>query len=326
VFQGFSATYRGWAWLDVDRWGNAGPKDGIYWYKSVGGPPEGEEAGGANEVYGWLPPSGGRSRSVFGHYVYLPDSGGPRGLTFPPHYPWLVAVDPRGALLAAGFGQHGVSRLRARRPGDPRPLEQDWQPFEAGRWVWTSGTPPDSPRIASRSSALKFGWGVHNYLGFADAWALRGDEPDEELLRMFEAPEAVRGDPTARQLWLDYVRANRSSGAEAPPAPPTPTSFYTLAPCRVLDTRGADTGGPALSAGTSRVFTISGNCGIPPTAKAVSFNVTVTETSDSGHLSLYPGGASTPPTSTINYRAGQTRANNAILRLGTTGTLGVFAR
>ena len=103
------------------------------------------------------------------------------------------------------------------------------------------------------------------------------------------------------------------------------SSFYTVTPCRVADTRdpAGPFGAPALAAGTERTFTIAGRCGIPATATAVSFNITVTGPTAFGHLSLYPGGTSTPLVSAINFRAGQTRANNAIVPLGAGGTLAV---
>ena len=105
------------------------------------------------------------------------------------------------------------------------------------------------------------------------------------------------------------------------------TSFFTVTPCRVADTRGPDGpyGGPALSAGVERVFVITDQCGIPPTARAVSFNVTVTQAAAQGHVLLYPAGVSPPLVSAINFRAGQTRANNAIVPLGTGGTLAVLS-
>jgi len=105
---------------------------------------------------------------------------------------------------------------------------------------------------------------------------------------------------------------------------PNNSSFYTLTPCRVLDTRDAS-GAPALVAGASRTFTITGPpCMVPPTAKSVSVNVTVTQPTSPGYLTLYPGGAARPLASTINFSAGQTRANNAIIPLGTSGTITVF--
>lgn len=58
-------------------------------------------------------------------------------------------------------------------------------------------------------------------------------------------------------------------------------------------------------------------------ARAVSVNVTVTLPTTSGHLRAYPTGAPEPPTSVINYAAGHTRANNAVLSLGGGGDLTV---
>ena len=54
-----------------------------------------------------------------------------------------------------------------------------------------------------------------------------------------------------------------------------------------------------------------------------SSNVTVTQTGGQGHVLLYPGGTPPPLVSAINFRAGQTRANNAIVPLGTGGALAV---
>ncbi len=104
-----------------------------------------------------------------------------------------------------------------------------------------------------------------------------------------------------------------------------PASFFTVTPCRLADTRDPDGpyGGPALSSGVTRTFFLGNRCGIPLTAKAVSFNLTVTQPAAPGHVLLYPGGTPAPLVSTINYRAGQTRANNAIIRLGAGATLAV---
>lgn len=216
--EGGEDTYRGWAWLDVDRWGNSGPKNGIYWCKSVGDEIDGDTGSHFNEVYAWLPPEGGSSRFVFGDdWNPYPEGWGAREEANPPHYPWLVAVDPRGAVLVGGFGAHGVSRLRVRRADDRVPALYHPAGHEDGRSVWASGAPwiwpgpPGSERFASRPASLEYGWNAHNYLGFADAWELRGDETDEQLLNYFEAPEPVRSNAQARALWLEFVRANQGS-------------------------------------------------------------------------------------------------------------------
>lgn len=79
-----------------------------------------------------------------------------------------------------------------------------------------------------------------------------------------------------------------------------------------------------MTAMQQRDFPIGGHCGIPPTARSVAFNVTVTASTDSGHLQLYPSGSPPPATSTINWGMGQTRANNAILALGASGSVTAF--
>ena len=116
-----------------------------------------------------------------------------------------------------------------------------------------------------------------------------------------------------------------------PTVTPTPglpggARFYSLAPCRLVDTRNAvgSRGGPALSAGAIRVFGLGGACGLPATARAAAFNITVTSPASDGYLSAYPFGDSLPVASTINFRAGQTRANDAVLGLGVAGNLSVF--
>jgi hypothetical protein len=102
--------------------------------------------------------------------------------------------------------------------------------------------------------------------------------------------------------------------------------FYTVEPCRVIDTRKPDgpLAGPALVAGASRTFPIAGACGIPSTAKAVSVNLVATQPDGKGNLRLYPSGTPVPPTSTINYTAGKTQSNNAIIPLSAAGEMDVF--
>jgi hypothetical protein len=116
-----------------------------------------------------------------------------------------------------------------------------------------------------------------------------------------------------------------------PTLTPTPsgvggTSFHTLAPCRIADTRNpaGPQGGPALAAGAARTFPVSGVCAIPPTAKAVAVNLTVVLPTTGGYLTVYPAGTPLPLASTLNFRAGIVRANNAVLPLSAGGQITVF--
>jgi hypothetical protein len=113
-----------------------------------------------------------------------------------------------------------------------------------------------------------------------------------------------------------FVPATASCTVMPPPA----TGFYTLPPCRVFDTRNSlgPLGGPILPSAT-RLFNLAAVCGIPADAKSVSINVTVPSPPSTGFLVLYPGGTGLPSSSTINFAAGQTRANNTVVRLSADG-------
>jgi hypothetical protein len=101
--------------------------------------------------------------------------------------------------------------------------------------------------------------------------------------------------------------------------------YFTVAPCRVVDTRGgAPVGGPALVGQQTRTLPIAGNCSIPSTAKAVSVNLAVTQSTAAGNLRLFPAGQPVPTVSSINYGAGQTRANNAVVQLASNGAVDAF--
>jgi len=98
-----------------------------------------------------------------------------------------------------------------------------------------------------------------------------------------------------------------------------PSRFYTVAPCRLIDTRGPSGpyGGPSLAAGADRSFVLGSQCGIPSTATAVALNVVaVLPTDGPGFLTLWPSGLARPLAATINYNTGNIRANNAIIPLG----------
>jgi serine protease len=102
------------------------------------------------------------------------------------------------------------------------------------------------------------------------------------------------------------------------PKPPPATKFFTVAPCRVADTRRptGPWGGPALRAGFNRSFVIGGRCGVPTGAKAGSFNFTITLPTASGDVRIFPGAALLPVVSTVNWGKNQTRADNAVIGLG----------
>jgi hypothetical protein len=100
------------------------------------------------------------------------------------------------------------------------------------------------------------------------------------------------------------------------------TALHTLTPCRAYDTRetsGPSAAAPALQAGARRDFVLYGRCGIPPSAIAVSANLTVVP-SAAGQLRVVPGNLGLGDATAISFRAWRVLANNAVLFLATDGT------
>lgn len=110
------------------------------------------------------------------------------------------------------------------------------------------------------------------------------------------------------------------------PVSPATSKLYTVAPCRIVDTRNAPGafGGPPIPGGGTRSFALAGECGVPASAKSVAVNVTVVQPVSDGFFTVYPAGGTAPATSTLNFSAGQIRANNAVLSLGPGGAIDVF--
>ncbi len=98
---------------------------------------------------------------------------------------------------------------------------------------------------------------------------------------------------------------------------PAALDFYTVTPCRVADTRSTT----ALTSAAPRTLPIAGTCGIPTAARAVAVNLTVVGATGPGYLTLWRSGTPQPVTSNLNFPAGITRTNNAVVSLSGTGTL-----
>jgi len=84
--------------------------------------------------------------------------------------------------------------------------------------------------------------------------------------------------------------------------------------------------GPPLQPGEERTFTLAGLCGVPTGAVALSLNLTVTSPSAPGNLRLYPPEVPAPQASAINFAAGQTRANNAIVPAASDGSVAITVK
>jgi SpoIID/LytB domain protein len=106
----------------------------------------------------------------------------------------------------------------------------------------------------------------------------------------------------------------------------TPAKFQPVTPARLLDTRsGTGTAAVPLAANCAMALPVVGTAGVPSTGvAAVALNITATQATDPGFLTVYPCGEGQPPTSTVNYAAGQNVANMAQVRVGVGGQVCIF--
>jgi hypothetical protein len=113
----------------------------------------------------------------------------------------------------------------------------------------------------------------------------------------------------------------------------TGSTYVPLTPNRLVDSRAGSqqTGlGGNLTSGTSVSFQVSGRVpsdvtkNVPSSATAVTGNLTVTDQTSLGYLSLTPTRPSgVPSTSTLNFPVSDVRANGVTAPLGSGGVLWV---
>ncbi len=106
-------------------------------------------------------------------------------------------------------------------------------------------------------------------------------------------------------------------------SPPPPPEYVSINPQRIVDTRvGAKTidhlfeGTGAVAAGSTTVIPVVGRSITPNNTSAVVLNVTSTGSTNDGFLTVYNCTPTRPNSSNLNYSAGSTVANQAIVQLG----------
>jgi Tol biopolymer transport system component len=108
-------------------------------------------------------------------------------------------------------------------------------------------------------------------------------------------------------------------------------TFHGLSPARVLDTRsgtptvdGQFQGIGALGPGAVLDLALAGRAGVPVGAAAVALNVTVTEPTAGGFLTVFPSGAPAPNAANVNFTPGATVGNSVVMSLGTGGAVSIL--
>jgi hypothetical protein len=102
--------------------------------------------------------------------------------------------------------------------------------------------------------------------------------------------------------------------------------YNPLVPARILDTRYGTGGitGP-IGPGSTVNVQVTGVGGVPPTGiGAVAMNVTVTQPTASGWLTLFPAGTTQPLAANLNFTPGKTVPNLVVVKPNSSGQVALF--
>jgi hypothetical protein len=138
------------------------------------------------------------------------------------------------------------------------------------------------------------------------------------ISRMAAAVGVVAGSALVGGVQL--VGATTSSGDRA--------IFEPLNPVRILDTRSGigTVGGSTAPIGPQGAIDlqVTGAGGVPDDATAVVMNVTYTEATADGFLTIWPSGETRPTVSNLNTAPGGTQPNLVTVKLGAGGKVSIF--
>ena len=264
------------------------------------------------------------------------------------HAYWRLDFDvngPNGNYVDELLSGGGTQRVTTERNFiDTSPARSKWR-------IGSAGSPyaVEIARNAGDGAAGDPNPSVPNDFPVADGWVLayNQNELDDGTNRVggcgaglnaYDGNQSVDGADVV--LW---VRAGALHQGEAggmaqdcsmfgptikvvPAGSPSGLKLNTVTPCRIVDTRNAigPYGGPALPGNGVRDFTLAGQCGIPMSAKSVVANLTAVAPDSDGYFTAFAAGGSLPLASSLNFSSGRTRANNAVIPLGTAGAVTVF--
>jgi len=300
------------------------------------------DSNGAEDVFLWDRTTGVNtlvSRSA------LPPARAASGNSIFPHLTpdghWLAFSSTAGDLAAGVFDLNsdydaflydcttGTVSLLATKSGDPGRTPGGF----TGVWALSD----DAMAFTIQTSATDFAPGITDTNGGYDFYLYdRGTGKIELASHTAASPTTAANAPVANITALsadgrvlvfgspasDMVAADLNNDLDEFAYVRDLQDYFTLTPCRLFDSRQT---GPALASGLSRKINARGACGIPATAQALTVNVTVTGPTGDGYLTAYAGAAVLPVASTLNFSAGATRANNAVVLLNADGTLALYS-
>jgi hypothetical protein len=227
-------------------------------------------------------------------------------------HPYAAEFLPPNSDVQAAVASYDLVVVAGPRPEtvmDPSPLYTPDRVFGL-----TSFTSPDS------GVAFECRYGESNWFGCESPWILFSNSDDAQVLNVrARRPNGLADRTPASRMWI----------IGSPPPSGSAATYVAVSPNRLLDTRdGTGLAGP-FQTNQARVFQVANRVlgdatkNIPPTAIAVTGNLTVTGQTHAGWLTVTPLPIGQSTTSSLNFPVRDNRANGLTVSLGPGGTLAV---
>ncbi|MGW7460424.1 hypothetical protein [Streptomyces sp. NPDC054797] len=168
---------------------------------------------------------------------------------------------------------------------------------------------------ADASLEVSVSWGDGNGVDLLHASGSTLLLPTHAYAEVGEYKITVGVNDVANKVYVENALTVVTSGSE----------FTPHEPMRLLDTREGFRAPKAQVAPYTGARVKAGGYGlIPAGVQAVVLNVTVTNTTTSGHITVYDSGNRRPNSSNLNFEAGQTAANLVVVPVGEDGSVDLY--
>ncbi len=254
------------------------------------------------------------------NYAYVPNSGDN-----------TVSVISGSAVVALQFKPVTPCRLvDTRQNGDP--LQGGVAQTFAVPQLGGCGIPADAAAYALNVTVVPQG-----RLGYLTIWPTGQDQPVVSTMNSLDGRTKANAAIVAGgyEGMVSVFASNTTNlvldiNGYFQSAIPGTLEFYSLPPCRLVDTRGANgpLGGPFLNGGQARNFPLqSSGCnlsGLGIQAYSLNFTAIPYNGEPLGYLTAWPQGGAQPVVSTLNNPTATVVANAAIIPAGTSGGISVY--
>jgi hypothetical protein len=257
---------------------------------------------------------------------------------------YYTPYTPNAAALSAGYGLGDACSAYGNR--NFYQLYVDWFGSTQGNPAPKAMTSTPAPTLSQTGPALPgailkasaSGW--DSGVSFAYQWLRDG----KAISSATSGTYTSTGEDNGKSLSVSvtgskagYVTTTKTSTdtvqVAAPSAVP-PTDFQALVSARLSDSRaggqtidGQMSGTGSISPGQVLRVPILGRNGIPTSGvDSVSLNVTVVAGPVGGFITVFPTGTAVPNASNVNFPGGQTVPNAVTVKIGTDGSISVFAQ